>query len=121
MRQGMRDRGVAAMVVTPGADLRFLADYDAKALERLTALVIPVTGNSVLIAPQLEDGEARESGFGRAGGRVVTWTETEDPFSIVATIVAAGLAFGLGRWTSGPEHDPTSSAPIEAPADTSWT
>lgn len=87
MRQGMRDRGVAAMVVTPGADLRFLADYDAKALERLTALVIPVTGNSVLIAPQLEEGEARESGFGRAGGRVVTWTETEDPFSIVATIV----------------------------------
>ena len=87
MRQGMRDRGVAAMVVTPGADLRFLADYDAKALERLTALVIPANGGAVLIAPQLEEGEARESGFGHAGGRVVTWTETDDPFSIVATIV----------------------------------
>lgn len=83
----MRDSGVAAMVVTPGADLRFLAEYDAKALERLTALVITANGSSVLIAPQLEEGEARNSGFGQAGGRVVTWAETEDPFSILATIV----------------------------------
>ena len=83
----MSQQDVAAMVITPGADLRYVADYDAKALERLTALVIPASGNSTLIAPLLEAGEARESGFGRAGGPVVTWTETENPFALVASLV----------------------------------
>ena len=42
----MPEHGVAAMVITPGADLRYVAGYDAKPLERLTALVIPATGSS---------------------------------------------------------------------------
>jgi len=83
----MSQQDIAAMVITPGADLRYVADYDAKALERLTALVIPASGTSTLIAPLLEAGEARESGFGQAGGQVVTWTETQDPFALVASLV----------------------------------
>jgi hypothetical protein len=30
----MPEQGVAAMVITPGADLRYVAGYDAKPLER---------------------------------------------------------------------------------------
>jgi len=80
----MPDHGVAAMIITPGADLRYVAGYDAKPLERLTALVIPVSGQPFLVAPELEAHEARASAFARAGGEVITWNETADPFAIVA-------------------------------------
>lgn len=85
----MPQRGVAALVITPGADLRYVAGYDAKALERLTALVIPVEGEPFMVAPELEAHEARSSSFGANGGSVITWGETEDPFAIVALRIAA--------------------------------
>ena len=85
----MPEQDVAAMVITPGADLRYVAGYDAKPLERLTALVIPVSGPAFMVAPELEGHEARTSDFGAAGGSVITWGETEDPFAIVASRIAA--------------------------------
>ena len=81
----MPEQGVAAMVITPGADLRYVAGYDAKPLERLTALVIPIVGEPFMVAPELEGHEARASAFGTARGSVITWGETEDPFAIVAS------------------------------------
>ena len=88
LQVAMPEAGVAAMVITPGADLRYVAGYDAKPLERLTALVIPVTGSAFMVAPELEGQEARSSAFGTAGGSVITWAETEDPFAIVASRIA---------------------------------
>ena len=90
LQQAMHDDDVAAMVVTPGADLQYIAGYDAKPLERLTALVIPRDGAPALIAPALEAGEARESTFARRGGEVITWAEAQDPFLIVADLVRDG-------------------------------
>ena len=87
LQQAMHDDDVAAMIITPGADLQYIAGYDAKPLERLTALVIPHSGSPALVAPALEAGEARESTFARSGGEVITWSETEDPFLIVADLV----------------------------------
>ena len=84
----MSEHGIAAMVITPGADLRYVAEYDAKPLERLTALVIPVLGEALMVAPELEAHEARSSGFGAAGGQVRTWSETDDPFAIVAAQIS---------------------------------
>ena len=81
--------GIAAMVITPGADLRYVAGYDAKPLERLTALVIPVTGAAFMVAPELEGHEARSSAFGHSGGEVITWGETADPLAVVAERIAA--------------------------------
>ena len=92
LQVAMHDDDVAAMVVTPGADLQYIAGYDAKPLERLTALVIPRDGSPVLVAPALEAGEARESTFARSGGDVITWTETQDPFLIVADLVYDGAS-----------------------------
>ncbi len=85
----MPGQGVAAMVITPGADLRYVAGYDAKPLERLTALVIPAAGSAFMVAPKLEGHEARSSDFGTAGGEVILWGETEDPFAIVASRILA--------------------------------
>ena len=79
---------LAALVITPGADLRYVAGYDAKPLERLTALVIPAVGSAFMVAPKLEEHEARSSVFGAAGGEVITWGETVDPFAIVSSRIA---------------------------------
>lgn len=89
LQQVLPEHGVAAMVITPGADLRYVAGYDAKPLERLTALVIPVAGSAFMVAPELESHEALSSAFGTAGGEVITWGETEDPFAIVASRISA--------------------------------
>ncbi|MGA1146973.1 MAG: M24 family metallopeptidase [Candidatus Nanopelagicales bacterium] len=93
LQAAMPGEGVAATVITPGADLRYVAGYDAKPLERLTALVVPVTGPAFMVAPELEGHEARSSAFGAAGGEVITWGETEDPFAIIATRIS-GLPAG---------------------------
>lgn len=87
MREAMRQVDIRAALITPGADLRYVAGYDAKPLERLTCLVVPSAGDPVLIAPELEASEAQHSAFGAAGGRVITWAETEDPFTIIRTLV----------------------------------
>ena len=88
----MPGQGVAAVVITPGADLRYVAGYDAKPLERLTALVIPVVGVPFLVAPEVEGHEARASAFARAGGEVITWNETADPFAIVVARMSGAPA-----------------------------
>lgn len=88
LQDAMPQRGVAAMIVTPGADLLYVAGYDAKALERLTALVIPAAGAPFMVAPELEAHEARSSVFGKAGGEIITWGETSDPYAIVTGRIA---------------------------------
>src|ERR1044071_2053726 len=54
VQQAAAERGVDALVVTPGADLRYLTGYDAKPLERLTAFLLPASGDPLLIVPELE-------------------------------------------------------------------
>lgn len=93
LQEAMPEQGVAAMVITPGADLRYVAGYDAKPLERLTALVIPAAGSAFMVAPELEGHEAQSSSFGASGGEVITWGETKDPFAIVASRIS-GLPAG---------------------------
>ena len=61
VQDAMAAAGVAGLVVTPGSDLRYLTGYDAKPLERLTALVVPATGDPRLVVPALEVAEAERS------------------------------------------------------------
>src|SRR5258707_12264223 len=39
-----REAGLAALLLTPGPDLRYLTGYDAQQLERLTCLAVPAAG-----------------------------------------------------------------------------
>jgi Xaa-Pro aminopeptidase len=57
-----REAGVDALLITPGADLRYLVGYDAHALERLTCLLVPASGDPVLMVPLLEQPAAEASG-----------------------------------------------------------
>jgi Xaa-Pro aminopeptidase len=88
--------GLDALLVGVGADLRYLAGYEAMPLERLTLLVLPSADGApmTLIAPRLEATPARTCPAASAGVlEVVTWEETEDPM----TLVAASLSAALGR------------------------
>lgn len=76
-----RRHDVDAVLVTPGADLRYLTGYHAKPLERLTCLVVPAEGDPVLVVPALERAAAEAAGVDMA---IATFGETDDPFALVA-------------------------------------
>jgi len=78
-----KEQGIDALMITPGADLRYLIGYDAVPLERLTCLVIPCDGEPILLVPALERLAAEASGATEAGVSIRTWDETDDPFSMI--------------------------------------
>ncbi|MDX6204398.1 MAG: hypothetical protein QOE76_2765 [Frankiales bacterium] len=94
--------GVDALLLTPGADLRYLTGYDALPLERLTCLVLPATGPATLVVPRLEHPAAVASPAGDLGIDIVGWGETEDPYALVAGLLHKALgtvpdSLGLGN------------------------
>ncbi len=89
-----RAQGVDALLVSPGADLRYLTGYDAKPLERLTCLVLPADGDPVLVVPALEQPAAMASPVGASGISVVAWQETDDPYALVGSLLPAAAGGG---------------------------
>ncbi|MEO6712917.1 MAG: Xaa-Pro peptidase family protein [Mycobacteriales bacterium] len=79
--------GLDALLITPGADLRYLTGYHALPLERLTCLVLPARGPAALVVPRLELPRAQESAAGSLGMQIVGWDETEDPYEICASLL----------------------------------
>ena len=87
--------GLDALLVGVGADLRYLAGYEAMPLERLTLLIVPAAAGApmTLVAPRLEATPARTCPAAATGAvTVATWEETEDPM----TLVAARLSSAIG-------------------------
>lgn len=80
--------GIDAVLVTPGPDLRYLVGYDAVPLERLTCLVIPSSGDPLLVAPRLEVLAAQASPVGALGMGIRDWGELDDPYALVASLCA---------------------------------
>ncbi len=95
----MKSAGVDAVVVTPGADLRYLTGYDALPLERLTALVVPADGEPVLVVPRLEQAEAERSPGARAGIRLEAHAETEDAYGMALRSVRGAQRLAVSDWT----------------------
>lgn len=92
-------QGIDALLVTPGADLRYLTGYVALPLERLTCLVLPAAGDPTLVVPALEHHAAVASGVDVA---IATWQETDDPFALVADLVGDASTVGVDdhMWAS---------------------
>jgi Xaa-Pro aminopeptidase len=97
-----RDAGLAALLLTPGADLRYLTGYDAHQLERLTCLVVPAAPDAsgpaagtgpFMVVPRLELPAAQASPAGGLGLDLIAWDETDDPYALVA----ARLGVTTGR------------------------
>jgi len=92
----MRDRGIDALVVSVGSDLPYLTGYRAMPLERITALVVTVSGEAVLFVPELEAARVATT------VEVRTWCETEDPFSRIAAELPQNgtIAVGDQMWAT---------------------
>jgi Xaa-Pro aminopeptidase len=92
-------QGIDALLVTPGADLRYLTGYVALPLERLTCLVLPASGSPTLVVPALERQAAVASGV---DVEIATWGETDDPFALVADLVGDAATIGVDdhMWAS---------------------
>jgi Xaa-Pro aminopeptidase len=82
--------GIDALLISPGADLRYLTGYDAAPLERLTCLVLPAGDDPFLVVPALELPAAQAV----AGLDVdlVAYGETDDPYALVAGRLPRGVA-----------------------------
>jgi Xaa-Pro aminopeptidase len=91
---------IDAVLVTPGPDLQYLVGYDAIPLERLTCLVVPASGDPVLVVPRLEVLAARASAAGSLGMDLRTWGELDDPYRLVAETIpgAARVALDNHMW-----------------------
>ncbi len=76
-----------AIVLTPGADLRYLTGYDAMLSERLTCLVVPRSGAPTLIAPTLEKSLAVASVAAQLGVEVRAWEEVDNPSEMVVGLI----------------------------------
>jgi len=87
-----REAGFAALLLTPGPDLRYLTGYDAHQLERLTCLAVPAAdegtagggGQPFLVVPRLELPAAQSSPAGGLGLEMIPWDDTDDPYALVA-------------------------------------
>lgn len=80
----MKAAGLDALLIVPGADLRYLTGYHAMALERLTCLVLPANGEATLIVPRLERGSAEESLAMARSLRLVDYPDGSNPYQLVA-------------------------------------
>jgi Xaa-Pro aminopeptidase len=77
--------GLDALLVTPGADLRYLTGYHAHLSERLTCLVLPAEGASTLIVPTLERPAAEASPAPGTGLRLVDHADGTNPYPLVVS------------------------------------
>ncbi len=83
-REATEAAGLDALLVSPGADLRYLTGYQALPLERLTCLVLPAEGEPFLVVPELERPAAQASPAGGLGIEISGFAETEDPYELIA-------------------------------------
>ena len=89
-----RQAGLDALLLTPGPDLRYVAGYDAHAMERLTCLAVPASSDPFLVVPRLELPAAQASPA-RLGLDLIAWDETDDPYELVARRLGQPAAVGL--------------------------
>ncbi|HEY0085700.1 MAG TPA: Xaa-Pro peptidase family protein [Allosphingosinicella sp.] len=78
----MRQHGLGAILIEPGASLIYFTGVRWSRSERLTAALIPVEGDTIVFTPFFEEPSVRESLAIPATVR--TWMEHEDPLKLVA-------------------------------------
>jgi Xaa-Pro aminopeptidase len=91
------DADLAGLVITPGYDLRYLVGSRAQTFERLTALVLPATGEPTVVVPRLELVSLKESAVTELGLAVRDWVDGDDPYRVVADALGGAPAEQSGR------------------------
>jgi Xaa-Pro dipeptidase len=78
----MKQNGIGAIIVEPGASLDYLTGVQWWRSERLTAAVITVEGDPIIVTPFFEKPSVEESL--RIPAEVRVWQEDEEPLKVVA-------------------------------------
>ena len=78
----MRVHGIGTVVIEPGASQTYFTGVRWSRSERLTAAVIPVEGEALIVTPFFEEPSIRETLNVPAEVRV--WQEDEDPLRLIA-------------------------------------
>ncbi|WP_313673516.1 Xaa-Pro peptidase family protein [Mycolicibacterium sp.] len=81
---GAAHAGLAGLIITPGYDLRYLIGSRAQTFERLTALVIPASGDPTVVLPRLELAALRDSAAGDLNLNLQDWVDGENPYDLLA-------------------------------------
>jgi Xaa-Pro aminopeptidase len=84
--KALRDRGLSALLLSPGSDLAYLSGYRINGTERLTCLVLSADGAATLVVPTLESPRAKHAAPDLPQ---LTWEETDDPFAKTASLVGS--------------------------------
>lgn len=93
--QQARAAGLDGLVIAPGPDLAYFADYlPVATTERLTLLVIPAEGEPVMLVPALERGGAAETRAADAI-RLVDWRDGEDEYVPAAALLRPEGRYGI--------------------------
>ena len=82
----MKRHGIGAILVEPGASLGYFTGVQWWRSERLTAAVIPVQGDPIIVTPFFEKPSVEESL--KVPAEVRTWNEDEEPLKLVAGFLA---------------------------------
>ena len=93
----LQQRGLAALLLSPGSDLAYLSGYRIFGSERLTCLVLAADGAATLVVPNLESPRAHAAA---PDVPQCTWGETDDPYALVASLVrgAGNVAVADQMW-----------------------
>lgn len=95
----MRESGVDALLLEAGSALIYFTGVRWRRSERFTGAVIPANGDIAFVTPYFEEPSVRESMT--FGDDVRVWHEHENPFDLVAGILADR---GLKKGTIGIEE-----------------
>jgi Xaa-Pro dipeptidase len=96
-RSLMKQHGIGAIIVEPGASLDYFTGVKWWRSERLTGVVIPVEGEAIIVTPFFERPSVAESL--EIPAEIRTWNEDEEPLKLVADflkergIVADAIGF----------------------------
>lgn len=89
----MKQHGMAAMLIEPGAAMDYFSGIQWWRSERLTALIIPQQGDVAVVTPFFEKPSVLESL--KVGDDVRVWQEHESPFEVVSAILKSrGITSG---------------------------
>jgi Xaa-Pro dipeptidase len=87
-----RSRGIDALFITPSTNLAWSANLAIGRSERLTALILPGDGPSVLVTPSFEAENHRRD---VVVDDVVTWNEDEDPMALAVRALGRAKVVGI--------------------------
>ncbi len=82
-QEEMGRRGLDLLVATPGTNFLYLTGGNPGRSERLIALLLPRTGDAVIIAPHFEVERVRQ---GSTVADIRPWEEEADPFALAGSI-----------------------------------